>query len=106
MHFGHAGPADPRATWPFLLFAYGVMATLLPWLIAVTGGLVLEDDLTPRMAVALGLFVALPSWYAAGALRPTPYHALSVGYEVLLGLYACFVIVVIVARLRFRAAPS
>lgn len=106
MHFGHAGPADPRAAWPFLLFAYGAMATLLPWLIAATNALVLEDDLTPRIAVVLGLLVALPSAFAARALRPTTYHALGTGYEVMLALYAVFVLVVIAARSRARAASS
>ncbi len=106
MHFRHAGPADPRAIWPFLLFAYGALATVLPWMIAISSSLVLDEDLSLQTALVIGILVALPFWFASRTLAHTPYHALGTGYIVLLGLYGCYVIAVVVAGFRSRAAPS
>ncbi len=79
---------------------------MLPWLIAISSSLVLDHDLSLQTAIVIGVLVALPFWFASRTLAHTPYHALSTGYVVLLGLYGCYVIAVSVAGFRSRAVPS
>src|SRR4051812_40079520 len=100
--FRHTPPETPPAIWPFLLFAYAVLAALLPWVIAISGGLVLDDDLSLHMAVVLAVLVALPMWLAARWLTSTPYHALSIGCWLLIGMYGLYVIAVIAHMIRSR----
>ena len=71
---------SPMKLWPYLLFAYAFVGTVLPWVIP--GG-----EFHPRASVVLGIICALPFWLAAHWLAQTPYHAIMIGCWVMVGLW-------------------
>ncbi len=95
----------PASTWPYVLFGYGVLATIVPWTV---GGFV-EGEFGIRSSLLLGVFFALPLWVSARWLETTPYHLIGLGCWVLVALWIVHLLVSVFASLRkksFKAADE
>ncbi|HJW09885.1 MAG TPA: hypothetical protein VJ483_09640 [Holophagaceae bacterium] len=97
-HFHHTPATAPALWWPYLLFAYAAMASVLPSLI----GNYYDDEFGAAQVLLRGLFFALPMALAARWLAHSPYRPISLGCWVLAGLWGVYLIVSVGRRLFRR----
>ena len=97
----HGAPATaPAKLWPYFLFGYAVLATVLPWLL----GCFSEGEFDLPHSLILGILFARPVGLAARWLSHSPYRLISFGCWAMVGLWGIHLLVVIGVRLRRHRA--
>lgn len=101
-------PADaPRALWPYVAAGYGVLATVVPWLIGIVGRLSGDEyagisggEFGVRASLLLFVFYALPLGVSAYWLGTSPYPLISMGCWALAALWVMHLMVSVGVHLR------
>ncbi len=92
-------PANSHvSTWPYILFGYAFMAVAVPWSV----GCFVDGEFGLPSSIIFGVIAALPFWAAARWLASTPYHLISWGCWVMVGLWGLHFLVSVGATLRRR----
>ena len=107
-------PADaPHSWWPYFGAGYGLLATITPWLIGISGNIaggdyaqIDRDEFSMRSSLWLFVFYALPLTVSAHWLATSPYYILSVGCWALAALWVVHLFVAIVVLVRGRGGAG
>jgi len=103
-------PADaPRSLWPYFAAGYGVLATVVPWLVGIIGQLsgdeyagIDRNEFGVRASLWLLVFYALPLGVSAYWLSASPYPLISIGCWALAALWGLHLLISIGVYFRKR----